>query len=452
MYNFWEGDSMYKDVIVALATPMMESALSIIRVSGENSLELLKEIFSNKSNYEGYKVYYGNIVDEDEIIDQVLISTYIAPKSFTGEDSFEINCHGGMFIVKRIISLCLKHGARLADRGEFSKRAFLNGKMDLVQAESINDMIRASSELEAKLAVNSLMGNTSKLVENIEKNFLDLLATIEVNIDYPEYDEAEVVTKEYAQERIGKIKDGIEMLIKDSKVGKTIKDGINIAILGKPNVGKSSILNALLNEEKAIVTDIEGTTRDVVEGQILLEGLKINLLDTAGVRNTDNKVEKIGIEKSLDLANKADIVIVVLDSSRELNRDDYQLLELTKDKNRIIVANKKEIRVDNFEYDCIKISAKDNDIEELKKAIINSIGFDLKEYNNKPLLSNVRHIGLLENSYLLLTNVLTELELVPVDLLTVELTQALENIRDILGHKAKLNMVDEIFSRFCLGK
>ena len=218
MYNFLEGDSMYKDVIVALATPMMESALSIIRVSGENSLELLKEIFSNKSNYEGYKVYYGNIVDEDEIIDQVLISTYIAPKSFTGEDSFEINCHGGMFIVKRIISLCLKHGARLADRGEFSKRAFLNGKMDLVQAESINDMIRASSELESKLSVNSLMGNTSKLVENIEKDFLDLLATIEVNIDYPEYDEAEVVTKEYAQERIGKIKDGIEMLIKDSKV------------------------------------------------------------------------------------------------------------------------------------------------------------------------------------------------------------------------------------------
>jgi len=443
---------MYKDVIIALATPMMESALSIIRVSGENSLELLKEIFSNKSKYEGYRVYYGNIVDEEEIIDQVIVSTFVAPRSFTGEDSFEINCHGGMFIVKRIISLCLKKGARLADRGEFSKRAFLNNKMDLVQAESINDMIRANSELEAKLAVNSLVGNTSKLVENIEKNFLDLLANIEVNIDYPEYDEAEIITKEYALKRVNEIKENIALLIKDSKVGKTIKDGINIAILGKPNVGKSSILNALLNEEKAIVTDIEGTTRDVVEGQILLEGLKINLLDTAGVRNTDNKVEKIGIEKSLDLASKADIVVVVLDSSRELSEDDHTLLDLTKNKNRIIVANKKEIKIDNFKYDCIKISAKDNDIDELKKAVINSIGFDLKEYNNKPLLSNARHIGLLENSYELLKHVEKELELVPVDLLTVELTQALENIRDILGHKAKLNMVDEIFSRFCLGK
>ena len=443
---------MYKDVIVALATPMMESALSIIRVSGDNCLDLLKNIFSNKCEYEGYRVYYGNIVDGEEVIDQVLISTYRAPKSFTGEDSFEINCHGGMFIVKRIIDLCLKQGARLADRGEFSKRAFLNNKMDLVQAESINDMIRASSELESKLAINSLMGNTSKLVENIEKDFLDLLSNIEVNIDYPEYDEAEVVTKEYAIEKINKLKENIGVLIKDSKVGKTIKDGINIAILGKPNVGKSSILNALLEEEKAIVTDIEGTTRDVVEGQILLEGLKINLLDTAGVRNTDNKVEKIGIEKSLELANKADIVIVVLDSSRELSDDDHKLLEITKDKNRIIVANKKEIKVDNFNYDCIKISAKDKDIQDLKNAIINSIGFDLKEYNNKPLLSNARHIGLLENSYMLLENVIKELEFVPVDLLTVELTQALENIRDILGHKAKLNMVDEIFSRFCLGK
>ncbi len=443
---------MYKDVIVALATPMMESALSIIRVSGDNCLDLLKNIFSNKCEYEGYRVYYGNIVDGEEVIDQVLISTYRAPKSFTGEDSFEINCHGGMFIVKRIIALCLKQGARLADRGEFSKRAFLNNKMDLVQAESINDMIRASSELESKLAINSLMGNTSKLVENIEKDFLDLLSNIEVNIDYPEYDEAEVVTKEYAIEKINELKENIGVLIKDSKVGKTIKDGINIAILGKPNVGKSSILNALLEEEKAIVTDIEGTTRDVVEGQILLEGLKINLLDTAGVRNTDNKVEKIGIEKSLELANKADIVIVVLDSSRELSDDDHKLLEITKDKNRIIVANKKEIKVDNFNYDCIKISAKDKDIQDLKNAIINSIGFDLKEYNNKPLLSNARHIGLLENSYMLLENVIKELEFVPVDLLTVELTQALENIRDILGHKAKLNMVDEIFSRFCLGK
>lgn len=443
---------MYKDVIVALATPSMESAIAVIRVSGENSLSLLKEIFSNKNDYQGYKVYYGKIMDGQEIIDEVLVSTFVAPKSFTGEDSFEINCHGGMFIVKRIIELCLKKGASLAKRGEFSKRAFLNNKMDLLQAESINDMIRAESELEAKLAVNGLMGNTSKLIENIEYEFLELLSNIEVNIDYPEYDEAEVATKEYVVNMIDKIKTMIEKLIKDSRVGKRIKDGLNIAILGKPNVGKSSILNALLNEEKAIVTDIEGTTRDIVEGQITLNGLKVNLLDTAGIRETINKVEQIGIEKSLSLIDKADLIIIVLDASRKLEEEDYKLLEITKNSNRIIVANKKEIKEKNFNYETIEISAKNNDIEQLKDAIVNSIGFNIKEYSNKPMLSNIRHIGLLENSISHLENVLNELEFVPIDLLTTELTQALENIRDILGHKSRLDMVDEIFSRFCLGK
>ena len=254
------------------------------------------------------------------------------------------------------------------------------------------------------------------------------------------------------KENIEKIKEMIKELIKDSRVGKRIKDGINIAILGKPNVGKSSILNALLNEEKAIVTDIEGTTRDVVEGQITLEGLKINLLDTAGIRSTDNKVEQIGIEKSLDLLEKADVIIVVLDASKKLDQEDYRLLNISQNKQRIVVANKKEIKDLEFEYETIEISAKNNEIEELKKEIIKAVGFDLKEYSNKPMLSNIRHIGLLENSLNHLISVENELELVPIDLLTTELNQALENIRDILGKKSKLNMVDEIFSRFCLGK
>ena len=443
---------MYNDVIVALATASMESAIAVIRVSGENCLDLLKEIFTNKSDYQGYKVYYGKIIDNSEILDEVLVSTFVAPRSFTGEDCFEINCHGGMFIVKRIIALCLKKGARLAKRGEFSKRAFLNNKMDLLQAESINDMIRAESEMEAKLALNGLVGNTSKLITDIETDFLNLLSNIEVNIDYPEYDEAEVATKEYIIEMIKTIKQKIQILLKDSKVGKRIKDGINIAILGKPNVGKSSILNTLLNEEKAIVTDIEGTTRDIIEGQITLEGLKINLLDTAGIRNTENKVEKIGIEKSLKLVNEADLIIVVLDASRPLEQEDYKLLELSENKQRIIVANKREIKINEFDYNTIEISAATGDIDALKQAIIKSIGFDIKDYNNKPLLSNVRHIGLLENSIEYLNTVEQELEFVPVDLLTSELTRSLENIRDILGKKSKLEMVDEIFSRFCLGK
>ena len=443
---------MYRDVIVALATPSMESAIAVIRVSGENSLELLKEIFSNKRDYEGNKTYYGKIIDNGEVVDEVLVATFKGPRSFTGEDSFEINCHGGMFIVKRIISLCIKKGASLAKRGEFSKRAFLNNKMDLLQAESINDMIRAESELETKLAINGLMGNTSKLILDIESSFLELLSNIEVNLDYPEYDEAEIATKDYVKDCIVGIKEKIDVLIKDSKVGKRIKDGVNIAILGKPNVGKSSILNALLNEEKAIVTDIEGTTRDIVEGQINLNGLKINLLDTAGIRNTENKVEKIGIEKSLSLVEKADLIILVLDSSRKLEEEDYNLLEICKNKKTIIVANKKEIKNADFDYKTIEVSAKNNEIDALKDAIIDSVGFNLKEYSNKPLLSNTRHIGLLENSKEHLINVEKELEIVPIDLLTTELTQALENIRDILGHKSRLDMVDEIFSRFCLGK
>lgn len=443
---------MYRDVIVALASAAMESAISVIRVSGENSLDLLKEIFTNKSEYEGYRVYYGKIVDEDEVIDEVLVSTFRAPRSFTGEDSFEINCHGGMFIVKKIISLCIKKGASLAKKGEFSKRAFLNNKMDLLQAESINDMIRAESDMETKIAMNGLVGNTSKLIKDIESEFLELMSNIEVNIDYPEYDEAEIATKDYVKENIVKIKEMINTLIKDSIVGKRIKDGINIAILGKPNVGKSSILNALLNEEKAIVTEIEGTTRDIVEGQLTLNGLKINLLDTAGIRETDNKVEQIGIEKSLSLVEKADLILLVLDSSRTLEEEDYKLLEISKNKQRIIVANKKEIKDENFTYQAIEVSAKNNDIEQLKEEIIKSVGFDLKEYSNKPLLSNIRHIGLLENSINHLINVEDELEFVPIDLLTTELSMALENIRDILGKKSKLNMVDEIFSRFCLGK
>ena len=443
---------MYKDVIVALATPRMEGALAIIRVSGQNSLLLLKKIFTNKSEYEGNHVYYGNIVDDEEMVDEVLVATYVAPHSFTGEDSFEITCHGGMFIANKIISLCLKKGAHLAQKGEFSKRAFLNNKIDLVQAESINDMIRSESELEVKLALNGLRGSTSKKIEDLEHKFIDLLTKIEVNIDYPEYDEAEIATKEYVISIVNEISESIFEMIKESKVGKVIKDGINVAILGKPNVGKSSLLNALLKEDKAIVTEIEGTTRDIVEGTITLEGLKINLLDTAGIRDTDNKVEKIGIDKSLELVEKADLILLVLDASRPLDNDDYKLLEISENKNRIIIANKKEIKAKEFTYKAIEISAKNNDISELTEAIIQSLNFDIHEYENKPILSNLRQIGLLENSLEILRAVMPKFEDTPIDLLVPDLTAALDNIRDILGHKSKLEMVDEIFSRFCLGK
>lgn len=442
---------MMNDVIVALATAPMESAIALIRVSGENSFELLNKIFSKKITPEGHKAYFGNLVDNNEIIDEVIITTFVAPHSFTGENSFEINCHGGMFIVNKIIKACIKNGARMANRGEFSKRAYLNNKIDLIQAEAINDMIRATSEEESKLAVLSLKGNTSKMIIDVKEKLLKIISNIEVNIDYPEYDDAEVVTKEVATLKLIELRKDIKDIIKDASIGKIIKDGIKVAIVGKPNVGKSSLLNALLQEDKAIVTNIAGTTRDVVEGQVNLDGLKLNLLDTAGIRESEDNVEKIGIEKSLKMINEADLILLLLDASSEIDEEDKKLIELTKNKKVIRVINKKELN-EKTTLDGIKISAKNNDIEDLKKEIKRVVGYNYN-YDNKPLLTNTRQIGLLEASLNNIENGLKELEKdTPIDLVSIDLVNALNNIEDILGNRSKINLSEEIFARFCLGK
>ena len=442
---------MMNDVIVALATAPMESAIALIRVSGENSFELLNKIFSKKITPEEHKAYFGNLVDNNEIIDEVIITTFVAPHSFTGENSFEINCHGGMFIVNKIIKACIKNGARMANRGEFSKRAYLNSKIDLIQAEAINDMIRATSEEESKLAVLSLKGNTSKMIIDVKEKLLKIISNIEVNIDYPEYDDAEVVTKEVATLKLIELRKDIKDIIKDASIGKIIKDGIKVAIVGKPNVGKSSLLNALLQEDKAIVTNIAGTTRDVVEGQVNLDGLKLNLLDTAGIRESEDNVEKIGIEKSLKMINEADLILLLLDASSEIDEEDKKLIELTKNKKVIRVINKKELN-EKTTLDGIKISAKNNDIDNLKKEIKRVVGYNYN-YDNKPLLTNTRQIGLLEASLNNIENGLKELEKdTPIDLVSIDLVNALNNIEDILGNRSKINLSEEIFARFCLGK
>ena len=438
---------MLNDVIVALATAPMESAIGVIRVSGENCFELLNKIFSRKIKIEGYKAYFGNIVDKDEIIDEVIINTFVAPRSFTGENSFEISCHGGLFIINRIIQTCIKYGARLANRGEFSKRAYLNNRIDLVQAEAINDMIRATSEEESKLALLSLKGNTSKIVKEVKEKMVQVVSNIEVNIDYPEYDDAEVMTKENTTLKLIELRKEI----KEAKIGKAIKDGIKIAIIGKPNVGKSSLLNALLEEDKAIVTNIAGTTRDVVEGQVILDGLKLNLLDTAGIRNSEDTVEKIGIEKSLKSIQEADLVLLVLDASNEIDEEDQKLIDLTKNKNVIRVINKIELN-ENSNLEGIKISAKNKEITKLKEEIKRKIGYS-KEYENKPLLTNIRQIGLLESSLNNIESALKELNQdTPIDLISIDLMKALNDIEDVLGNRSKANLSEEIFSRFCLGK
>lgn len=442
---------MINDVIVALATAPMESAIALIRVSGDNSFELLNKIFSKKINPLGHKAYFGNIVDNEEIIDEVIITTFVAPHSFTGENSFEINCHGGMFVVNKIIQTCIKNGARMANRGEFSKRAYLNNKIDLIQAEAINDMIRATSEEESKLAVLSLKGNTSKMILEVKEKLLEIISNIEVNIDYPEYDDAEVVTKENATLKLIELRKNIKEILKEANIGKIIKDGIKVAIVGKPNVGKSSLLNALLQEDKAIVTNIAGTTRDVVEGQVNLDGLKLNLLDTAGIRESEDNVEKIGIEKSLKMINEADLILLLLDASKGLDEEDEKLIELTKNKKVIRVINKKELN-ESTTLNGIKISAKNNDIDDLKKEIKKVVGYNYN-YDNKPLLTNSRQIGLLESSLVNIENSLKELDKdTPIDLVSIDLVNALNNIEDILGNRSKVNLSEEIFARFCLGK
>lgn len=441
---------MLDDVIVALATAPMESAIGVIRVSGEDSFDLLNKIFSREIKIEGYKAYYGNIVDNGEIIDEVIVNTFVAPHSFTGENSFEINCHGGLFVINKIIKTCIKYGARMANRGEFSKRAYLNGKIDLIQAEAINDMIRSTSEEESKLALLSLKGSTSKMISNVKEKLLSIISNIEVNIDYPEYDDAEIVTKESATIKLIELRNDIKEILKDSDIGRAIKDGVKVAIVGKPNVGKSSLLNALLEEEKAIVTSVEGTTRDVVEGTINIDGLKLHLLDTAGIRKSNDTVEKIGIEKSINVIKEADLVLLVLDACKELDEEDIKLLDLTKNKKIIRVVNKIELN-ENTSLDGIKISAKNNDIISLKEEIKKTIGFST--YENKPMLTNSRQIGLLESSLNSINNALKELDKdTPIDLVSIDLMNSLNNIEDILGNRSKVNLSEEIFSRFCLGK
>ena len=442
---------MLNDVIVALATAPMESAIGVIRVSGEDSFNLLNKIFSKKINVEPHKAYFGNIVDNDEIIDEVIITTFVAPRSFTGENSFEINCHGGMFIINKILGVCVKNGARIAQRGEFSKRAYLNGKIDLIQAEAINDMIRATSDEESKLAVMSLKGSTSKMILDVKEDMLKILSNIEVNIDYPEYDDAEVVTKEVAQFKLLELRKKVKDIIKDAKIGKIIKDGVKVAIVGKPNVGKSSLLNALLEEDKAIVTNIAGTTRDIVEGQINLDGLKLNLLDTAGIRDSDDSVEKIGIEKSFKIIDEADLVLLLLDASRGLDEEDIKLMEFVKEKNVITVVNKIELN-EGCLLEGIKISAKNKDVNLLKEEIKKNVGYDCGEIN-KPLLTNARQIGLLESCLKNIELGLKEIDKgTPIDLVSIDLSKALMDVEDVLGNRSKVNLSEEIFSRFCLGK
>lgn len=440
-----------KNTIVALSSGAIKSAISIIRMSGPDSFNILKNIFSNKQDYQANKIYFGYIKDKEEVVDEVLVSTFLAPHSFTGEDMVEISCHGNLYIVSKIIELCLSFGAKMAERGEFSKRAFINGKIDLVEAESINDLINANNKQAIKLALNGLKGNTSKYVEKLSADLLDLISQIEVNIDYPEYDEVEELTHLSVLPKLIEMENTLNQVIKDTQKGYLIKEGLNTVILGKPNVGKSSLLNALLKQDKAIVTDIAGTTRDLVEGKIDLNGITLNLIDTAGVHEVNDKIEKIGIDKTLNVLKDAHLVLLVLDNSKNLTDEDNYLLDLTKNYNRIIIFNKNDLKSINQYPDAVYISALNHDLKQLEEKIKEK--FKDLDYNDEPLLFNARQLGLLKNA---LNNVIQAKQQASkgqvIDIIAIDIQSAYKNILEILGQSSNLNLLDNIFSKFCLGK
>lgn len=442
--------NMMNDTIAAIATANATGAVSIIRISGEEAILIASELINKDlSKKEGYTITFGTVQEDNEVVDEVLVSIFRTPKSYTGEDVVEIGCHGGLFITRKILSLCLGKGARLARRGEFTERAFLNGKMDLSQAEGVNDLINATDEVNAKSAMHSLKGSVSKILKPLEEDLTLIISNIEVNIDYPEYDDVHQLTEDEILPKAKTWLKDIQKLIDEAKKAVNIREGIDTVILGRPNVGKSSLLNALLEEDKAIVTDIAGTTRDIVEGTVRLDGITLNLIDTAGIHESNDIVEKIGIDKSLQALEKAELVIVVIDGSEALTDEDHKLLEMTKNKNRIVVYNKNDKAI---QHDGISISAINGDVEALTNAIKEKYEKELY-LASSDTLNNERQIGLAIQAEQSMKNAICTLEDgMELDLVTIDLENAWISLKEITGKAGKEDLLDEIFSRFCLGK
>ena len=440
------------ETIAALATAPMKSALAIIRVSGDDAFKIVSKIFSKDiTDIKERTLLFGNIKDEDKIIDEVVLAIYKGPKSFTGEDLVEIMCHGSILIANQIIELLIKYGARLAVNGEYSSRAFLNNRIDLIQAEAINDVINATTKEAKELSILSLKGKTSELILPLKKRIADVMSLIEVNIDYPEYEDIEVANKEHVISLADELVPQIDSLVANGRKGLIIKEGIKVALVGKPNVGKSSLLNALLGESKAIVTDIAGTTRDIVEGEINLNGVVLHLLDTAGIRDSKDQIESIGVNKSLDTIKEADLIILLLDASNELDEQDKQIIEMVKDTPHITVYNKAD-KISSKDDDKLYISALNNDLSRLKEEIYKVLGIKEESFKT-PSLNNTRQLGLLEATKEALLKAKEDASNdLPVDLIAISLMDAYNSVLEILGEYNQRDISKEIFSRFCVGK
>ena len=445
------------DTICAISTALGVGAISIIRVSGEEAISKVANLFDGKNltEVESHTIHYGHIVSNGEVIDEVLVTVLKAPKTYTKEDIVEINSHGGILTTKKVLEVLIENGIRLAEPGEFTKRAFLNGRLDLSQAEAVNSLIKSKTDLERKLALNTLSGKVSKKINKVRGIIVELLANIEVNIDFPEYEDALEITLENLPPKLKEIKTELENLLEESKIGKIVENGIKVAIVGRPNVGKSSILNALLKENKAIVTDIAGTTRDIVEGSVELKGIALKFIDTAGIRKTEDIIEKIGVDKSIEALNSADLVIHVLNNNEELTNEDKKIMEKIKDKTHITFANKSDLPTKlKIDVDMIKGNTMDiNGLDKLKDKIVEL--FDLEKINNSNLevVSSAREIGLIKEALNSINQALDNINVsLPVDMIAIDIKKAWDLLGEITGESYQDELLDTLFSQFCLGK
>ncbi len=447
---------MILDTICAISTAYGTAGISVIRVSGDEAIEKVNKIFKgpNLTKAKSHTLHYGFILGKnEEYIDEVMVAILRSPRSFTTEDMVEISTHGGILVTNKVLKRLLEVGIRLARPGEFTERAFVHGRIDLAESEAVMDLISARNENALKLAMQGLRGNVSKLIDDLREELLNIIAHIEVNIDYPEYDDTVIMTNEIIKPRIEAFAKKLDEILYDANKGRLIREGVNTAIIGKPNVGKSSLLNALLKEDRAIVTDVAGTTRDTIEASLNLGGITLNLIDTAGIRTTLDKVEKIGISRSKKAIEEAELVILVLDLSEELTKEDEQLLELTKDKTRILVGNKKDLGKKLDIKDIIPLSALNNEgLEVLEKNILDKL--KLTEINTDfNYISNVRHIQKIEEAKELLLDVINSIEIgLPIDMVEINIKKAWEILGSIVGKYHPEDLIDELFRKFCLGK
>ena len=457
------------DTIAAISTAPGEGAIGIVRISGDLAISIASSIYQcgtkQLEEQKTHTIHYGHIVDpkSGEVYDEVMVSVLRAPKTFTREDIVEINCHGGIVAINRVLQLVLRMGARLAEPGEFTKRAFLNGRIDLSQAEAVMDLIRAKTDKSMQLAMRQLDGQLSHLIQNLRQEILNTLAQVEVNIDYPEYDDVEEMTLQLLREKTQQVLQGIRALLNTASQGKILRDGLKTAIVGRPNVGKSSLLNVLLREEKAIVTDIAGTTRDTIEEYVNVRGVPLQLIDTAGIRETDDVVEKIGVERSRKALKEADFVLLLLNQSETLQEEDIRLLETTKGMKRIILFNKTDLPSKLSKED---IAPYANEEEIVTTSMLNKEGIDQLEEKiagyffqgqmnerDATYLSNTRHIALLEKAEQALVEVQNGVEMeMPVDLIQIDFTRAWDLLGEITGDSVQDELLTQLFSQFCLGK